>query len=70
MAFQWFSTLFFDVLCMSTLGKPWVLQGCGEGWFSMFFQGQAEEKRAEAEMEELEKHRVTWPEICRELGVS
>ena len=33
-------------------------------------RGQAEEKRAEAEMEELEKHRVAWPEIWREMGVS
>ena len=38
--------------------------------FSEFLRGQAEEKRAEAEMEELEKHRVAWPEIWREMGVS
>ena len=36
----------------------------------MSFRGQAEEKRAEKEMEELEKHRVAWPETWGEMEVS
>ena len=65
MGFQWFSTCFFLVYVYpgETMGFP-RLRG------RMFFQGQAEEKRAEAEMEELKKHRVAWPENCREMGVS
>ena len=62
MGFSWVFHMLLYVYPRETMGFLLLLY--------MSFRGQAEEKRAEKEMEELERHRVAWPEPWGEMGVS